>query len=313
MGWKADRLDRDELMYEARQIALQYGGNLTVRQLYYRLVATGKIHSKQSEYQRLVAGLSAHRMRGLFPFEWLLDRTRESRPGSYGFDRTNVDDAMGQAAGVIRSLPEELINRARWRGQPTHVSVWVEKEALAGMFEQPCNSLGVSWFVCRGYPSLSSLYEWTLQVEQAVERDRAIEDVVVLYFGDHDPDGFEIPRSAIRNIEEIIRLERLDIPTPRLERVALSIDQIRAFDPPPFPAKRTSSRYQKYYDEHGVNDAWELDALEPDVLVRLIRDEVRALFDADVYSKNREEVHLARRQMRNRMNDAEWLNSIFNG
>ena len=57
----------------AREIAGEYNGNLTVRQLYYQLVAQGFIANSQESYKRLVSILTDARLSGDFPFEWLLD------------------------------------------------------------------------------------------------------------------------------------------------------------------------------------------------------------------------------------------------
>lgn len=83
-------------------------------------------------------------------------------------------------------------------------------------------------------------------------------------------------------------------------RVALNMEQIRRYNPPPFEAKVSSSRCAGYVEEHGTTDAWELDALEPRVLRRLIQDEVGALFDVDEHRRNLRAVNRAREDLRRR-------------
>ena len=196
-------------------------------------------------------------------------------------------------------------------GQPKHITVGVEKEALAGVFEDVCRELGVGMFVFRGYASLSSIYQWAKNLEDAyvssIDQEVSIDEAVLLYFGDHDPDGWEIPRSALRNVEEIAEVDGLDAPPVRLERVALNMDQIRRYDPPPFEAKLTSSRYASYWDEHGTDEAWELDALRPDVLQDLIREAVNAEFTESIYRANRDLVSEQREVVRTTMRTEEWM------
>ena len=96
------------------------------------------------------------------------------------------------------------------------------------------------------------------------------------------------------------------------KRVALNLHQIRQFNPPPFPAKLTSARYNGYIREHGTNDAWELDALDPLVLRQLIRDEVNALFDVDVHEDNEEIIEDLREEMRQRMRAPGWAQDALN-
>lgn len=302
------RRDRGQATLDhALEIAGEYSGNLTVRQLYYQLVARGYIPNSQESYKRLVGILREARLSGEFPFEWLLDRTREARPGRFTGNQDIIEDALASTADELRRAPEAWLWRDRWFGQTTHVSVWVEKEALAGVFEGPCDELGVSWFVLRGYSSLSALSQWAEQVAGAVDRSASIDRAVVLYFGDHDPDGWEIPRSAERNVEAISLVRSLDLPPVLFRRVALVRQQIEEFNPPPFPAKETSSRFASYVAEHGLRDAWELDALRPEVLDRLIRDEVAACFDRSIYRANCEVIDGLRTSMREQLRAPGWV------
>jgi hypothetical protein len=62
------------------------------------------------------------------------------------------------------------------------------------------------------------------------------------------------------------------------------MEQINQQQPPPNPAKVTDSRSPNYVAEHG-NESWELDALEPAYLVRLIKTEVGYYRDDDLWDK----------------------------
>lgn len=68
----------------------------------------------------------------------------------------------------------------------------------------------------------------------------------------------------------------------QVKRVALTMEQVQTYNPPPNPAKLTDSRCGKYMDEFG-DESWELDALEPQMMTNLIRNEVTALRDDDIY------------------------------
>lgn len=310
MGVRGLKGATQSTLANAYQIASEYGGNLTLRQLYYQLVARGFIANSQESYSRLGRILADARLSGAFPFEWLLDRTREARAGGFTHSQTNVGSALANAAGELRRAPESWLWQDRWWGQPVHVSVWVEKEALAGVFEGPCDELSVAWFVLRGYSSLSALNQWVDNTYGAYQRG-AVQESVVLYFGDHDPDGWEIPRSAERNVEAIINVRELDMPPIRFERVALLRNQIRQYAPPPFPAKESSSRYESYVREHGMTDAWELDALRPEVLTALIRGSVEQYFDTSIHEANLSTTRRNRAEMRQRMRAPGWLDGAL--
>jgi hypothetical protein len=176
--------------------------------------------------------------------------------------------------------------------------------------------------------------------------------ITVLYFGDHDPDGFGIPRAAPEGLEKLMVLQGAkaaygwdaeddgnvhefladraaeegtpdDFPedlrdwlarTPRVQfhRVALTMEQIRQYSPPPFPAKETSARYARYVNEQHTTDAWELDALEPRVLRSLITSEIDKRFDRAVWRRMQEPVAAVRQEFADRL-DAVWLEQVRRG
>jgi hypothetical protein len=326
-------ITRDEIITAALAIAREYGKQgltLTLRQMYYQFVARGLIGSGQKSYKRIGAALTKARYAGTFPIDWIEDRGRAVAPGSFTRDDTDPDRALDEAADWLRAMPSITIARARWFGQPVHVSVWVEKEALAGIFEDTCNSLGVSWFACKGYPSVSALAAWLDHADFCCDADNdgglgaggnrgdqrhqgKAERAVVLYFGDHDPDGWEIPRSAERNLAKL-RAVRSGPDYPiEFHRVALNMDQIEEHNPPPFEAKMTSSRYQGYRDEHGTDEAWELDALDPATLRGLIREHVRRYFDELIAADNSDIVRDKRAEVRERMQEDGWITQALDG
>jgi len=323
------KMTRPQLLDCCRVICEEYYyGNLTltIRQLYYQLVSRGLLANGQKHYKRVVDTCAKARLAGDFPMHFIEDRGRKVGLTDSLTHHLDVEEALDMAGRQIRSMPSWNINRARWFGQDTLVYVWVEKEALTGVFENVCSRLGVGLFACKGYPSVSSLHEWLKRADRAT-RDET-KDCVILYFGDHDPDGFEIPRSAERNLNTMLENGIIedrcpagqsfnkndDYATPlniRFERLALSAEQIDTYSPPPFPAKQSSSRYDSYVAEHGLDDAWELDALEPRVLQGLVESGVEVYFDEDVYAANKERVEEKRDEMRSRMQEDGWVESVW--
>jgi hypothetical protein len=75
-------------------------------------------------------------------------------------------------------------------------------------------------------------------------------------------------------------------------RIALNMDQIEEFSPPPNPAKITDSRAQDYIKKFGET-SWELDALDPAEIQRLIVENIefhldKKRFDKSMSKENRE-------------------------
>ncbi|MEU1600459.1 hypothetical protein ABZ468_48860 [Streptomyces sp. NPDC005708] len=100
---------------------------------------------------------------------------------------------------------------------------------------------------------------------------------VVIHLGDHDPSGIDMTR----DIGERLALFGADV---EVRRIALNMDQVDAYDPPPNPAKLTDSRATAYIREYG-RSSWELDALDPTSLDQLIEDEIDSWRDDDLWDR----------------------------
>jgi len=125
---------RSELLDFAVGLESHYrnqGLSLTLRQMYYQLVARGHLENGQKHYKRIGSVLTKARYDGDFPLNGLVDRGRSVAPGDATRCDTSIDTGQTDATNWIENLPEFLMQTDRWYGQPNFVSVWVEKEALA--------------------------------------------------------------------------------------------------------------------------------------------------------------------------------------
>lgn len=314
--------DRAQLLDLCRGIAEDYysrGRSITLRQLYYQGVVRRYWPNGQHAYDRIKTVLSAARLKGEFPLHLLTDRSRDVRLGEATRNDCSIDRALGRAAQAVLDLPDTLLVRDRWFGQETHVSVWFEKDALTGIFGPTCRDLGVSWLACKGDPSHSILFEWMRETLPALGVDNAggwrdrhdnahkglAQRAVVLYFGDHDPTGMRIPQTAESTLRTFLDLSNVAI-NLTFERIGITLEQAHDLGVPPFPAKQTSADYKRYVEEYETTDAWELDAIPPDMLVEMIEDAVNAYFDAVLHTKLQHDISKRRDAMRQRMRTPAW-------
>lgn len=238
------------------------GYDLTLRQLYYQFVSRDLIANKQSEYNRLGSIINDGRLAGLIDWSAIVDRTRNL-------------SALGHWAS-----PSDLISQDaayyqldRWDDQPTRVEVWIEKEALAGVFERACRKYDVPFFSCRGYTSQSEMWSAAMRLQ---EYESNGQDTTILHFGDHDPSGIDMTR----DIQDRLRLFGTET---QIHRIALNHDQVLQYNPPPNPAKITDSRAAAYIAAYG-RSSWELDALPPTVLGNLVEREIKDIMNLDLYN-----------------------------
>lgn len=258
------RSDSLELIERVNAIVTEYedqGYELTLRQVYYQLVARGFIPNNERSYKNLGNLINDGRLAGLIDWNSIVDRTRFIRRNSHW------------------STPQSVINSARysymldrWKDQPNYVEVWVEKDALIGIVSQVCKTLDVPRFSCRGYTSQSEMWGAAQRFIQQDER----ESRVIIHLGDHDPSGIDMTR----DIQERLEMFGADV---EVKRVALTMNQINAFNPPPNPTKVTDARSSGYISRFG-HECWELDALEPKVITQLIQNEVTALIDYSLFN-----------------------------
>lgn len=253
------------------------GYDLTLRQLYYQFVARNIIEeNSQKEYKKLGSIINDARMAGLIDWDAIVDRTRNLQANSH-WDRPQdiVDTCVTQ------------FQIEKWKDQPKRVEVWIEKDALVGVIADICSRLDVPYFSCRGYTSQSEMW-------RAGQRILGYGvPTYILHLGDHDPSGIDMSRDIVQ------RLRRFaaggDNPAdgtitdgvgtvPTVERLALNMNQVRRYNPPPNPAKVTDVRARKYIAQYG-EESWELDALEPRVLEKLIAKAVLKHRDEKLWAK----------------------------
>ena len=273
-----------ELIELINQVVDEYssqGYELTLRQTYYQLVARGYIPNNERSYKNIGNLINDGRLAGLIDWHSITDRTRNLRKNSHWTTPSSV---------IESAMYSYMLDK--WEGQPNYVEVWVEKDALVDIVGQACGGIDTPFFSCRGYTSQSEMWA---AAQRFIRQNRIRDNCFIIHLGDHDPSGIDMTR----DIQERLWMFGADV---EVKRVALTMEQVQTYNPPPNPAKITDSRCGKYMEEFG-DESWELDALEPQMMTRLIRDEVTALRDDDIYyavcereAKEKEELRMISRR-----------------
>lgn len=247
-------------------------GVLTLRGLHYRLVARGMTNTIR-HYKRVVSAMIKARWDGLVDFDTFSDRDREMESKTDS-NETILEDKIEQAKKQL-GLWMQNYYKNRWENQPYYPEVFIEKKALIGVFERPCFSQGVALGACKGYPSLTFLNEACERFKAAKRRGKK---PIILYFGDYDPSGEDIPRSIKDNLFDLgVNVE--------VRRISLLQDQVIAWNLPPAPVKKGDSRTANW---DGLGQV-ELDAVEPKKLRKLCSEAINEVFDYDLYDELNEQ------------------------
>lgn len=244
---------------------------LTGRQLYYQFVSRDWLPNTERSYKNLLSTLVDARYAGMVDWDAIEDRGR-------------VADILSTWKSIDR-LIEAAIEQFKlplWDEQPTYVELWVEKQALAGVLEPIAARFRVTLMVNKGYSSASAMYEAATRLDRgAFDRLGDPRPVIVFYLGDHDPSGEDMVRDIAARLNEFAP----DLTYPiKVQKLALTMEQVQKYNPPPNPAKRTDSRFTGYVAKHG-DESWEVDALPPNVLTQIITSAFENVIDQDAFDK----------------------------
>jgi len=233
------------------------GFDLTVRQVYYQFVSRGHSENSSSAYKRLTNIINKGRLGGLIDWDSIVDRTRFHRSNPHWEDEEHILSQCRDSFAVDTR-----------KDQPMYVEVWVEKDVLINVVVPVCVNLDVPYLACRGFLSQSMMWRAALKFKSH-ERDGI--PTILCYLGDHDPSGIDMTRDIQARMKEFGS-------SVQVVRLALDMDQIEKFNPPPNPVKLIDTRCADYIKLYG-NSSWELDALDPLVLGDIIFNHVHAITD----------------------------------
>jgi len=266
-----DIYTRSWIIEKTREILQEYTEGITIRQLHYRLVAIGMTNDT-NHYKRVVGAMTSARWNNTVTMESFIDRER-SMYGETEDDEKYLDDEIEHAKDQVKAWMESY-RLNKWSNQDNYVEVWIEKKALQGVFERPCLFADVGLAPCKGYPSITFLNEASKRFQDAIDNGK---HPIILYFGDHDPSGDNIPFS----LQENLRKMGVDV---EVKRIALNPDQIEEMNLPGAPPKQTDTRTLQWNGKSAV----ECDAVEPKRLRQMCEDAIAEHFDDDLYEELKE-------------------------
>lgn len=232
----------------------EYDERITIRHLFYRLEGLGIIEKTENAYDNLVEHLSNWRKKQEIPFDAFIDGTR------WHHGATTHSTAIEALEDSVRSFRKNL-----WDSQPHYVELWAEKDAILSIIQPIANSWGIPVFPCRGFASLTSLFE-AARTFKAMEKRHKMS--FILYLGDFDPSGLAID-AAIKEA-----WANFDMKPPRFERLAVLSQHIEQYALPTRPVKKTDGRAKNW-----VGGCVEIDTFTPAQIRELVDNRISQLVD----------------------------------
>jgi hypothetical protein len=254
------------------------GYDLSLRQLYYQLVSRDYIPNSQRSYNQIGRIVSDGRLAGLIDWNMIVDRGR------------------GTVSNTHWNSPAEIVESAarqfridKWKDQPCHIEVMVEKQALEGVLIPVCKKLDVNFTANKGYSSQSMMYLMGKTLRHQARHNN--KEIAIFYLGDHDPSGLDMDRDIKERLELFSGLGVV------VKRLALKYEQIEELKPPENPAKLTDTRAKGYVRLYGYS-SWELDAIEPKELDKLVTDAVESQRDPDLWDDSVKKEKAMKKELR---------------
>ena len=291
-----------ELIPIVNEILNQYNFALTVRQIYYRLISDpySLFQNTKNNYTGFDRILTKAREEEEIDWTRIEDRTRQSIGGEGGIDNETPEEFL---TAYVRTLKNcwSYYDKKMWLSQQNFIEVWVEKDALSSLVSRACKEYRVLVFPSRGFSSFTKvkegierLYQNTEIISGGVDDPIQNKPTYVLHLADHDPSGLGMTQD-LKN-----RFARYDAGFIEVERIALNIDQVREFDLRPNPVKKADSRTAEYVQTFG-NDCWELDALPPNELQKLIVTEIEGYVDEEAWEATKEEINEGKLEIKEKL------------
>ena len=265
-------MEKKEKKYEmiirrTKEVIKEFSMKLTLRQMFYQLVASNDLPSNRSQYVYFDKVLTEYRQKNT-PFSANFeDRTRKLQSNTteyYPFD--NYSQIIESKINEVKTDYPTFWYNANLLQDKVSI-IFVEKQALEGIFERAIGNMSIL-VVARGFNSFTQMYELSKLLKILQDNGKELH---LYMFSDFDDSGLFIQENFLFQMKEY-----LDIDFDSIKRIALTKELIEKYSLPVNPTK--TSTHSKYNLPYFV----ELDALNPNILTKLIRNCCEKNFDYDL-------------------------------
>lgn len=238
---------------------------LTIRQIFYRLVANYDYSKTEQAYGRLINYLGRARRAQWIPFDAIRDDGAIAAvPFNYRTPREFMDGVLFDAA---------TFDLKKMDYQDVRVEVFCEAAGMVPLLRNAVQQYDVPVYSGGGFNSLTT-------VKRTADRITSDErDMVIFNFGDHDPSGESIFESFKQDVERFCEQETGGIQVA-FERVALTEEQVEEMGIPTAPPKPTDGRSKNWEGETA-----QLEAIPPDQLANMAEFAVTNVLDMGIHEE----------------------------
>lgn len=180
------------------EISEKYGSKVSSRGWCYQLEGYRLIN--KNEFDRVQKIINECREKGYLPIDFVLEEKARKfegieTPNTYQTPLEFIKDMLEIDLDLGNSYVPDW-----WEGEKYYIQMIVEKIDLISLFEPVCKVFYIPIANTRGWSSMLQRAEYAKRFKEAEEDGL---ECVLLYCGDHDPDGLRISDSLRSNLEDL--------------------------------------------------------------------------------------------------------------
>ena len=186
-----------EFANELKSLSRQIGFKVSARGWAYIMEQQRMINKDQ--FDKVNTLINTCRKKGFLPIDFVAEETARQ------FHRIEVPDnrtVFGRFRDLLQwSLEADEDFKVNWQdGEKYYIQMVVEKVDLISLFQPVCRDYKIPIANSKGWSSMLQRAEYARRFKEA--RDNGLQ-CVLLYCGDHDPDGLRIGEFLRKNLEDL--------------------------------------------------------------------------------------------------------------
>jgi hypothetical protein len=250
---------------------------LSVRQVHYVLLnGPPLIHASKSRlyandrqsYKAAIDLIARARLAEWIPWNAIDDETRPIT--TWDVHQSIAPYMKGELDQFLKGYYRDL-----QQSQPIEIEIVGEKNTVASIIRPVAAEYCIPFTIGRGYSSLPPRYKMAQRYLSSGK-----EKLILLVLSDHDPEGHDIPHSFARSMRDDFGIE--DILAIKVALTPVHISEF-GLQPNNLENKKKGSRYKRFVQEFG-NEGYELEAMPPAELQRILRAEIDRVLDVRAFN-----------------------------
>lgn len=180
-----------------KEMSRNIGFKVSSRGWCYLMEQAGYIN--KSQFDKVDNAINRCRREGILPVDFVAEEDARA------FSCVSTP-STGDIKDTLRWMLRDVLNGHSyytpdwWEGEEYYIQILVEKIDLKTLFEPICRSYHIPIANAKGWSSILQRAEYARRFKEAEERGL---QCLLLYCGDHDPDGLRISDTIRANLEQV--------------------------------------------------------------------------------------------------------------